>query len=242
MILKSIVFLAALFLIGCNSQQENAHQDVKRDKDSIEYYPSKVVQVPIVEDSIDVDYEDSSGADYRQLEKINLSKYSPLAIRSGNQLILTLRNNHKIVLSDTSIGDDYFENFIFIGHVEILPYFLIERAYNEHGDFLLVHDSTGVQYDIYAKPVISPDHKRIVIASLEGELVNYPPNSITIYIVEPDSLKLEWSITPEDWGASDATWIDNTTIRILKDRVGDYGDEEKQPLTLQLIEGKWGIK
>jgi len=129
MVSKLIVFLSALlFLIGCNSRQENAHQDVIRDKDSVKFYPSKVVQVPIVEDSSGVDYEDSSGADYRQLEKVNLSKYSQLATRSGSRLILTLRNNHKIVLSDTSIGEDYFENFIFIGHLEILPYFLIERA------------------------------------------------------------------------------------------------------------------
>lgn len=101
-----------------------------------------------------------------------------------------------------------------------------------------MHDSTGVQYDIYAKPVISPDHKRIVIASVEGSLVNYPPNSITIYAVKSDSLELEWSTTPEDWSALDtvdAAWIDNSTIRIFN----SYKDE---PSTLQLVDGKWSIK
>jgi hypothetical protein len=115
--------------------------------------------------------------------------------------------------------DDQLDGEIMLLHVfrSRLPpgYSLIEVIRMEGGLFLLVDERTGERFEIDEMPAVSPDGERFATASFDV-VAGHMPNRLVIYRFTDAGPQEEWSLAPHDWGPSDAAWLDDRTLRFLR--------------------------
>lgn len=116
---------------------------------------------------------------------------------------------------------------------------LVEVRYYERREYLII-DRTGLQKQhLVGEPVLSPDRERVVATSLDL-VAGIRPNALEIWRLEDRFARLEVSIRSNEWGPSDATWIDATTIAFTQN-FGPFGDR-RETARMRLTPSGWSFE
>jgi hypothetical protein len=173
--------------------------------------------------------------------QLGQAEYKPYAARSGKSLELTLRNGGRVTFLDAGKDADS----VFYCLREYLPevgYFVLHRQYYEGNSYVLVDDRQGSQFDVNGLPVVSPDLRRMVMTSFDLE-AGYLPNMLLILRRDDAGLQTEASFSPQDWGPSDAVWVDGETIRFTMNHpTNEPGSYRKVPGRAVFRGGKWALE
>lgn len=168
----------------------------------------------------------------------------------SSRTLITLANGRAV-----SFRNDFTEGNAYIRHVDRGPvprlgYHLVEIVYYEGSDFLLINPATGHQTIVEVPPLVSPGGGRVLVASMDYE-AGYNPNLIQVWRVAPDSLVREWEQRTGEyapatgWGASDARWLNDTTVGLVKNEVLDAGGGEFRRSRVRLVrtpQAGWAIR
>jgi len=121
----------------------------------------------------------------------------------------------------------------------VLPheYDLVEVRYYERRQYLIIDRTGRHQRHLVGEPVVSPDQRRVVATSLDL-VAGIRPNALEIWRLEDQfAPQLELSIRSDDWGPSDATWIDAATIAFTQS-FEPFGDR-KETARLRFTPSGW---
>jgi hypothetical protein len=131
---------------------------------------------------------------------------------SSTLCILTTEGD-TVTFSDTSEIDEisYFKMFTLVGRLPEQDYWVVQMSGHEWGEYLLVSGKNGSYSRAISVPVPSPDGCRLLCA-YRDIIACFVDNGIQIWRIDPDSLALEYSALDEEWGPSEAEWVDDSSI------------------------------
>lgn len=175
----------------------------------------------------------------QQVERDRLAADSVTATRRGDTLLIPAAEGD-VRLVDRDAGGP--EN-VFYSYRDYLPglgFHVVDIHYWEGGAHLLVDDSTGERTRVPGPPVVSPDRRRLVVAS-EAGVAGYAPNALQVWQVTPSGLALEWEVRPDDWGAAEPRWQDAVTVRFLKTGPCPAEPSCYDDAVLRLRDGEWEV-
>jgi hypothetical protein len=201
--------------------------------------PSAVIDVdPFISlcTGLDNTYACAEAIERHQLAKPELAA---VATRIPAGLQLRLLDGRTRALADVAGSDDVDEaRFSFRDYLKDIGYFLVHRQRYETRDYVLVHARSGREFPLEDVPVVSPDRRRIVttLAGLSGMSSG---NGVQIWLLEPDGLRLEFELRPDDWEPADAEWEDGRTIR-LRRLAPVHSELRAFSTTVRLVlDGRW---
>jgi hypothetical protein len=166
-------------------------------------------------------------------------------------LVIILPEGDSIILADQGHEVTVVEHR-YRGFLAEIDYHLVERLFYEGNDYVLVARRSGAQTIVAARPIISPDRKRILVVATCG-LSGFCPTVIQIWRRLTYTLNLEWSLYPasepfpsvwkgEAWGPGAAEWTDSATITIELLRVDQVGEPTPTDSVVVLRRaGGWSI-
>jgi hypothetical protein len=162
-------------------------------------------------------HEDDAG----RKEQKAIKRFAGYVSRKGDKLIFKVAHGKPVVLLDDPHDNDSYCRFIFVNFLGQIGYYLVEEERYELSQYRAINSKNGKQKILEDLPVISPDKKRIAVASL-GVDSDSKYNGIFFYRLSGDSLRTEKVFLEDDvpdqerWGPSDAHWIDNKTVEFTK--------------------------
>jgi len=174
----------------------------------------------------------------RMIERVALRADRPDVRRSGDSLLLRLRDGSYRALVDSGDGDEVVR-FSYRQHLRDLGLYVVHEQYYEGSAYNLVSDRSGRSFYAPELPVVSPNRERLASASAELE-TGYSPNQLLVWRVTGDSVAAEFELKPDGWGMADPVWVNDTTLRVTK-VVPDprTGEHRRSPLTVRLRAGRW---
>ena len=114
-------------------------------------------------------------------------------------------------LDDTTEGDRYVRRS-YEGGVSGTDFVAVRETYYEGWRYLLVHAATGRVTALPDAPIVSPDGRRLLVASGDLE-AGYVPNVLQVWRIERDTMTAELEIETaafavgQGWAASSPRWI-----------------------------------
>ena len=159
--------------------------------------------------------------------------------RSADTLVIPLQDGgeRRLVDSGTNAGT---VRFAYAGYMDRIGYHLVTVSLYEGAAYRLVHPATGEVTEVADYPRVSPDGRRLLVAS-SADVSAYAPNLLQLWRVTADGLTLAWELEPEGWGATAARWTDATTVRFEKTEPCRDGELCRAPATLRLEDGEWQV-
>jgi hypothetical protein len=134
--------------------------------------------------------------------------------RKGKELIIIADNGKKVLMTNKPDIDTDGENYTIYTYMEYFPgikQHVINGTYYESMDFLLVSQETGKTITTWGPPVISPDNKYFICASLDLDADMFP-NGLQLYSCKNGTITAEGEIPLENWGPGQIKWLDNNTL------------------------------
>jgi hypothetical protein len=172
-----------------------------------------------------------------EVEKVKILELndSTLVIRKDKELKLRMKDSSYVTLTTDDAEETEYVGYFFEKYIEDLGLYLISVHYYEEREVLLVNAHNGEKLTTdYNMPVISPDRNRFISTAQifgMGE-----PTAVSIFEIKDNSIKniLTYS---KDWGAGEALWIDNNTIKIEQEAIfpGKNGGTEIQKRYCKLV-------
>ena len=168
----------------------------------------------------------------------------------SSRTLVRLANGRAISFPNVYTEGDAYVRHVDRGPVPRLGYQLVERVYYEGSDFALVNRANGHRTWIEVAPLVSPGGTRVLAASMDYE-AGYSPNLIQVWRVAPDSLVREWELRTGEyapatgWGASDTTWINDTTVELVKNEVVDPRGPDLRRSRVRLVrtpQAGWALR
>ena len=104
-----------------------------------------------------------------------------------------------------------------------------------------MNEINGSQCSVPGKPLLSPDNKRFATSCIDLE-AQYNPNSLTIYRLDKDSCRTEYSIEPKDWGATKVKWLNNASLQYQNVVRTETGIMPAGKSVLQFKKKHWFLK
>ena len=161
---------------------------------------------------------------------------------------LALENGKRLTFRDNPAEGDNYVRHEYLGRVAGIGYYLIRRQFYESVQYLLVQPRTGITAVVADSPLVSPDQKRILVASMnfaDGE----SPNSLEVWQVASDSLRLEFRVetgaedTMTGWGPSNARWISSDSATFTRNYpIKNTAEFRESPGWLVLHPSGWEIQ
>ncbi|MCX6050169.1 MAG: hypothetical protein NT075_34155 [Chloroflexi bacterium] len=138
--------------------------------------------------------------------------------REPDKLSIVLSENSTVVLTDVVTADGTkWVSYVYNEYLPALHQHHVTIYYYEGANELLINDKTGETTVLpYASPLVSPDHKRFVMASQYYEF----QLTVQIWNAQRPRLNLEADMSieiPPSVGflqPTKATWVDSTNVRI----------------------------
>ena len=160
--------------------------------------------------------------------------------KNGDTLTVYLRNK-KIKKYINKRHED--ETYSFKGKLPNTEYFLFHYEYRsgEVSGYFLVNERNGSQCSVPGKPILSPDGKRFATSCVDLE-ARYNPNSLTIFRLDKDSCRVEYSVEPTNWGAIKVKWLNNSSIEYRKVVLTEDGMKTLSKSILMLKKKHWLLK
>jgi hypothetical protein len=153
-------------------------------------------------------------------------------------LLLPLRSGDTVVLIGRPFAEEDRVTYTGVGRLPGLPFYGVAVSYYENREYLLIHDSTGGQTSLDAAPVVSPDAKRLAVASLDLYGIS-GANALTILDVEPYGARIAWQLTPERWGPEAPEWHGEDTLVFFR-RWPESSSHQGEATLARLIHGPSG--
>ena len=139
--------------------------------------------------------------------------------RSGNTLIIPIEGSKSVVLrdywSDVSHGRDY-------SYIEFVPQIgqhLVHVQYYEGQSFWLVDAKSGKRTEICGVPILAPNGSRFGCYDANAE----DGSSVEIWRITTSGFRREWVFDQMDWVPGGLVWLNDNSIRILKEDFGGRG-------------------
>ena len=149
-------------------------------------------------------------------------KYPNSTIRSGQTLSVKIKNGKLVTFTpDTSISEGGTQ-YYYRGQLKS-GFHIIREIYIEGSAFTLVNMNTGEKTKIWEAPVESPDHKRIIVCSLDL-MAAFNNNGLQLFKIENGNLVKEWEKEFSSWGPNMPYWKDNQTVYLKQGTQGSQGD------------------
>jgi hypothetical protein len=189
---------------------------------------------------IDNSFECAQVIERNQLQK---PEYARMVTRQGERLNFKLRTGGSLTLENSGNADDgSATKYSFRDHLPEIGYYLVHCQYYEGSEYLMINDRSGKRFKLQQIPAVSPDRRRIATASA-GLFGCCGPNAVQVWRVTSGGLVLEQTIEPKGWEPSDAEWVDNRTIRLIKNFSpdGEGNRSAAQPVLLKLHK-KWALE
>lgn len=160
-------------------------------------------------------------------------------VREGGSLhISTAHGVVTLVDDDSDLSEDYHV-YRYEGRLPRTPFHAVHISYFESPGYVLVHEISGRQCTVDARPVVSPSGKFLAIGSLDLEAM-MSPNVLTVHEVSGDSLVTSWTEEPLDWGPQELHWVDDKTLRLTRVVATDRGPGDYDRVGATLVHGDSG--
>ncbi len=177
----------------------------------------------------------------KKIEKHQLTNFSHLIKRNNDNLILTIENNADVIFIDKEF-DDGVIRYSFRDYIKEINSYIVHIQYFEGNAYCLINKNSGETIIIPGLLKISPDKSRLV--SYNVDLVaEYTVNGFVIYRLTNTSFIKEFELIIEidEWGPSNAEWIDNNQIEFEKTVLNDTSEIVAGKVIYE-FKGKWQIK
>ena len=158
--------------------------------------------------------------------------------RTGDTLLIRLPDGGEVRLVDRGTQAETVR-FAYAGFLDRVGYHLVSVHYYEGAEYRLIDGATGETTEVAAWPVVSPEGRRIAVASNAG-VAGYAPNLLQLWRVTGDGLEVEWETRPDDWGADSARWADSTTLRFDRTSLCE-GEICRSDAVLRWVDGEWSV-
>jgi len=162
------------------------------------------------------------------IEKYLGEKFKIYFSANDSTLILFLANNKQLQLPKWDNEQDAGYNFEH--YFASIDYYLLHVQYGEGNGWMLVNRKNGFKKNIIGEPYISPDGKRIL--TVNSDLIaGYSENGIELFSISGDTLKTEFQLDVDSWGATGAKWLSDKKVIIEKEyfnsETGDINNKKK---------------
>jgi hypothetical protein len=134
--------------------------------------------------------------------------------RSGCELRISLREGPPAIFQNDIREGDSWLTYRYAGPVPAVGLELVKVQYYEGGPYLLL-SAGGGRTIVAGVPVVAPDSSGFFTTSLDLE-AEYDPNVIEVWSMQSGSPRLELAVRSEEWGPSEARWVDSATIEFLR--------------------------
>jgi len=177
--------------------------------------------------------EGKQGYLYKELKSGEIHR----SFEKRQNITLLLDNGGKVVFDSKKDECDYYLE----DYYSRIGYYSVVQTWGGEGyGHILVNKSNGKKTSMYGRPIFSTDYKKMLVASFDLEAC-FDWNGIQIFKYEDGEIVLEWEKELGDWGPSNAKWIDNETISLIKNSQVENG-YEKTPIKLIFKDNNWIIK
>ncbi|MEJ2184788.1 MAG: hypothetical protein P8Z36_02515 [Gemmatimonadota bacterium] len=177
----------------------------------------------------------------RAVEAYELPRAPTGVRRTGDSLMLPLSDGGVATFVDDARLQSGQANYhTYRAYYPAIGYYLVAHYMYEGGQYLLVNRRNGRRQAVFGVPVLSPDSQRLAVANADLE-AQYTPNVLQVWHVEPDGLRLEWQVRPDDWGAENPQWIAADTLAFTRIRLCDNVPCD-QPARLVRTEEGWRVQ
>ncbi|HEU0013288.1 MAG TPA: hypothetical protein VFQ45_06365 [Longimicrobium sp.] len=183
---------------------------------------------------------------FARIEQRLLAGTGGRVVRDGLELTFHPRQGAPVTLYDDTTDADVLVRQRYLTWLPGIGYHLLRIQYYEGGAYFLVSDRTGAHENIPGPPLVSPDGRRVVSASMDLEAA-YDPNRIEIWRVTPERLEKEWEASGDacdestPWGPSDVRWVDARTLEWVKNE-HQQPDYRRTRMLLRHENGGWTLR
>jgi hypothetical protein len=161
--------------------------------------------------------------------------------RTGDSLVLPLLDGGVATFVDDARPSSGEANYhTYRTYYAAIGYYLLAHYMYEGGQYVLVNRRNGQRQAVFGVPVLSPDNQRLAVANADLD-AQYTPNVLQVWRVEPDGLRLEWQVRPDDWGAENAYWLGPDTVAFTRVRRCDGVPCEEPARLVHATEG-WRVQ
>jgi hypothetical protein len=143
--------------------------------------------------------------------------------RQGPTLEIQVGNSRVVALTDDTTEGGSAIAYRYDRHLDPLPFHGIRTVFYEGSGYLLVHDSTGRQTYLDVRPEIAPDGTGWVTASFDL-VAQFDPNRVVIGRIVGDTIAVDWSTAPTEWGPEGMRWVSKDSIRFTEQWATDRPD------------------
>ena len=160
--------------------------------------------------------------------------------RTGGRLRLQLAGGRVATLADTLAEGASQHRFVYQRFDATRGLHVVGVSYYEGGAYLVYHDRTGQRRLVPGPPVVSPDGRRFLSASLDLE-AGYDPNRLELWRVGAGGLRREFAADGGDaWGPDSAAWAGPDTVRFARTVLDPRtGETRGTPARLVRRGGRW---
>jgi hypothetical protein len=164
------------------------------------------------------------------------------AARRGDTLVLRLAGPDSVVLTSAPPGEEIdAPGYHLVGMLES-GHFVVHGQWYEGDFYLLVNRASGEEQAIWARPVVSPEGERILVASADLD-AGYNPNGFQIWRVAGSRVSLEWSFEPDTWAPVSAEWADEGSVRFAREAwCENRSGICRTPALLEQRAGRWAVR
>jgi hypothetical protein len=134
--------------------------------------------------------------------------------RSGCELRMSFPGSQPAVFQNDIREGDSWLTYRYMGPVPGLDLEVVRVQYYEGGRYLLLSPDGG-RTMAAGVPVVAPDSSGFFTVSLDLE-AEYDPNVIEVWSMRGGSPRLEIAVSSDEWGPSEARWMDSATIEFLR--------------------------
>ena len=142
-------------------------------------------------------------------------------------------SNNEVVLTSRPCNCDAVVMYRYLHAIPEIQFDIVEISYWEGNGYMII-SPIGTQRQIIGPPVLSPDQRRLLATSIDLH-AGYNPNGLEIFNVERGYSIVELSLRTDQWGPTDAAWIDADTIEFTQVFTDDQGLKEFQREGARLV-------
>ncbi|WP_143304911.1 hypothetical protein [Chitinophaga vietnamensis] len=131
--------------------------------------------------------------------------------RNGEKLSFRLANGKELTLTNNTSDEEGFTSYSYIANLPQIKRKGVYVTYNESNDFLLVNPDNGDTLHTWSAPILSPDKKYLLCASLDL-VAAFVPNGFQLFSLDNGKITYVGEENLEDWGPSSVKWVNDKTI------------------------------
>lgn len=212
------LLLLTIALQACNNQQAPVNKtdsaplplpvvDNGAPLDTLILGKTKLIVYPLAQspftNKVQIEDEDA--------EPKNIKRDASFVKRSGDSLIFRTQSGASVALRNNQTEGGEYVGYRYDQIIPEINVFGINVSYYESGDYVILDRNSGDTTHLWAKPVVSPDKKRLICPSYDLE-ARFIPNGFQLLEYNNGKINLLGEIELDNWGPGQVKWLDNNTL------------------------------